>query len=154
MRRPQRAFSPNLRELCLSHAISYACRWSSLGIETESYDAQSVVKDSSELFSGFKDLLVDDEFIDQLYQGEVHLLKSRVKHLFPNQFLMLISSSAPAQKTALVRFIGVDEPLHQVYDNKKDKTFGISPRNREQTFGMDLLLDDDVPIVTLVGKAG
>jgi PhoH-like ATPase len=31
---------------------------------------------------------------------------------------------------------------------------GISPRNKEQVFALDLLLDDDVQLVTLVGKAG
>ena len=37
-----------------------------------------------------------------------------------------------------------------------DKTpaYGISPRNAEQSFALRALLDDDIPLVTLVGKAG
>ena len=37
---------------------------------------------------------------------------------------------------------------------QKDGMWGIRPRNREQSFACDILLNDNVKIVTLVGKAG
>ena len=36
----------------------------------------------------------------------------------------------------------------------KEGVWGIRPRNKEQSFALDLLLDDDIKLVTLVGKAG
>jgi PhoH-like ATPase len=37
---------------------------------------------------------------------------------------------------------------------QKEGIWGIRPRNKEQTFALDLLLNDDIKIVTMVGKAG
>src|ERR1035437_6974546 len=36
----------------------------------------------------------------------------------------------------------------------KERSFGIEPRNAEQTFAMNVLLDDDVKLVALTGKSG
>jgi PhoH-like ATPase len=126
----------------------------SVGLQTETYDAQQVVNDSSELFTGFKDILVDQEFIDQFYDNkEVYLDENQVKDLVPNEFVMLVSNSAK-NKTALARFVKANEPLCRTRQFKRREVFGVETRNREQTFAMDLLLDPKVPIVTLVGKAG
>jgi PhoH-like ATPase len=126
----------------------------SVGLQTETYDAQQVVNDSSELFTGFRDVLVDQEFIDQFYDGkEVYLDEVQAKNLVPNAFVMLVSNSAK-NKTALARFISINEPLRKIRQSKRRDVFGVETRNREQTFAMDLLLDPKVPIVTLVGKAG
>ena len=126
-----------------------------VGLQTETYDAQQVVNDRDELYSGFKDVLVDQEFIDQFYDGEdVFLDEEQIKDLNPNQFVMLVSNSTKNQ-TALARFLSSHEPLHRVKQFRRNSNiFGVETRNREQTFAVDLLLDSDVPIVTLVGKAG
>ena len=146
--------NPKRKVVLVSRDIMMRVAGAALNLKTESYDAESVISDSSELYSGFQDVLVDDEFIDLFFKSsEMYLDPEQSAKLVPNQFVMLISSSSD-KKTALARYIDEEEPLHKVYDNKRAEVFGVTPRNREQTFAMDLLLDDEVPIVTLVGKAG
>jgi PhoH-like ATPase len=65
---------------------------------------------------------------------------------------MLVSSSNE-KKTALARFISYTLPLKKVNEFKKG-IWGVAPRNKEQAYALNLLLDPTVPIVTLVGRAG
>lgn len=128
----------------------------SLGLQSESYDANQVISDSSELYSGVTELVVDDEFIERLYQGEqLYLEDKQSDKLYSNQFLTLISNKN-VNKTALARFISKDLPIKKLreFKGKNNAVFGVESRNREQSYAMDLLLDPNIPIVTLVGKAG
>lgn len=69
---------------------------------------------------------------------------------YPNQFVVLRGHSSPSQ-SALARHVrGRYRPLV----NGEVTCFGIKARNKEQRFALDLLLDDDVRVVTLVGDAG
>ncbi len=127
-----------------------------LGLQSESYEADQVISDSSELYSGITEMVVDDEFIERFYSGEgLFLDDKKMEKLHPNQFLTLISNKN-ANKTALARFLNKDLPLRRLpeYKGKNKAIFGVESRNREQSFAMDLLMDPSVPIVTLVGKAG
>ena len=45
-------------------------------------------------------------------------------------------------------------PLRRINAEYSSGIWGVAPRNKEQHFGIDLLLDKDVPIVSLIGKAG
>lgn len=127
----------------------------SIGLGSEGYDANQVISSSSELYSGFADIVVDDEFIERLYNGELMQLEDKqANNLFPHQFLTLISNKN-ANKTALARFINKESPLRRLPEFKgRNQIQGIEARNREQSFAMDLLMDPAIPIVTLVGKAG
>jgi len=118
----------------------------------EGYEPTRVVRAVSELYTGFKQHLSDDQLIDKLYDGgEVFLDASDVK-LLPNHYVMLVSSSSE-KKTALARFISPEKPLQKVQNWKKG-LWGVKPRNKEQAFALDLLMNPSIPIVTLVGKAG
>ena len=123
-----------------------------LGVLSEDYQGHDIVKDPDELFVGITDCLVDDELIDQFYAGEeVYLPEDLEKGLMPNEFVMLVSS-ANNKKTALTQFCRQDAPLKKImqYDN----IWGVKPRNKEQTFAFSLLMNPDIPVVSLIGKAG
>lgn len=142
--------------IMVSRDINMRVICDSIGLHTESYDANQVISDSSELYSGVAELVVDDEFIERLYQGEQLFLEDKQSEkLFCNQFLTLISNKN-VNKTALARFINEDLPIRKLreFKGKNNAVFGVESRNREQSYAMDLLLDPNVPIVTLVGKAG
>ncbi len=64
-----------------------------------------------------------------------------------NQFYILRNGS----RSALAYHSPADKKLHRV---KKSRAFGIDPRNAEQAFALHALLDPDVQLVTLTGKAG
>lgn len=141
--------------IVVSRDINMRVICDSIGLGTEGYDANQVISNSSELYSGVSEIVVDDEFIDRLYGGEPMMIEDKLTTvLYPNQFLTLISNNN-VNKTALARFINKDSPLRKISEFKgRNQIFGIEPRNREQSFAMDLLMDPAVPIVTLVGKAG
>ena len=123
-----------------------------LAILTEDYVTNKVVTDLVQLYTGFKKHLVDDQLIDQIYSGEKISFEKNDGRFFTNQFIMLVSN-ANEKKTALVRFKNYDMPLTKISEFKDD-VWGMRPRNKEQMFALDALLDPNIPIVTLVGKAG
>ena len=124
-----------------------------LGLPTEDYVMGQVVKNTENLYSGYKTHLVDDQTIDQFYAGEkIYLDKEDIK-LFQNHFILLVSS-ANDKKTALARFYDYSKPLKRINGEFKKGIWGVKPRNKEQNFCLDLLMDPNVKVVTLVGKAG
>ena len=144
---------PSRKVILVSRDINMRVVANSLNILTEDYESEHVLDDGSKLYTGTHDLLIDDEIIDRFYQGEeIHLDKQQSKGLFANQFVKLISSSNE-KKTALSRFTHEQEHLSQV-KQLKNPIWGVTPRNTEQRYAMDLLLDPSVPIVSLVGRAG
>jgi PhoH-like ATPase len=65
----------------------------------------------------------------------------------------MLRDDGPKPRTALGRF-HVDKGEIRALKLPRDPIVGIKPRNREQAFALDLLLDDSVRAVTLIGKAG
>ena len=65
---------------------------------------------------------------------------------------MLISNSNE-KKTALARFLAHNKPLIKAGIHRQG-VWGITARNKDQSFAIDLLLDPNVPIVSLIGAAG
>ena len=138
--------------IVVTRDINMRVKCDSLGILTEDYITNKVVTDRNKLFTGFAKHLVDDQIIDHVYEGREVSFEKEEGNFLPNQFLMLVSN-ANEKKTALVRFRNYHTPLHRVSEFKKG-IWGLKPRNKEQMFALDVLLDPDIPIVTLVGKAG
>tara|TARA_A100001515_G_scaffold135614_1_gene126699 strand:+ start:847 stop:2166 length:1320 start_codon:yes stop_codon:yes gene_type:complete len=121
-----------------------------IGLTAEDFQNQQIVNDSESIYTGFTEVLVDDEIIDQFYdKKEVYLVD---KNLKSNEYVMLISN-ANEKKTALGRFINENTPVRQLRKDKKG-VWGIKPRNKEQSFLIDALMDTNIEIVTVIGKAG
>jgi PhoH-like ATPase len=139
--------------IVVTRDINMRVKCDSLGILTEDYVPNRVVEDESKLYSGFVKHLVDDQLIDQFYEGEQIVLEKEDGRFTANQFVMLVSNSND-KKTALARFINYSSPLKKIRDYKGKGPWGLNPRNKEQMFAFDLLMDENVPILTLIGKAG
>jgi PhoH-like ATPase len=88
--------------------------------------------------------------VDGFYaQGALPLPENGLKS---NQYVLLRDRDNPSH-SAIGRFDGVAKklvPLRKL----RDGVWGIRPRNKEQHCALDLLLCDDVKLVTLIGKAG
>ena len=154
------AFHENLENerrkvIVVSRDINMRVIADSLGLVSEDYETNSIVEDKDKVYEGFAEVLVDDEFIERFYDNEEMVLEeSMVKEkLYPNQFLLLISSSNP-KKSAICRFSDHKSPLKPINVKEYSKSWGVVPRNKEQTFAYDLLFDDDIPLVSLIGRAG
>ena len=120
-----------------------------VGLTSEDFQNNQVVARSENIFEGYTTVLVDDQFIDRFYEKQNVYLDDT--NLFPNQYVMLVSN-ANEKKTALGKFINEATPIQQLL--KSQKIWGIKPRNKEQQFLMDALMDPQIQIVTIIGKAG
>ena len=126
----------------------------SLGLLCEDYNPAQLVDSPDRIYSGFAEVLVDDHLVDSFYNKEpVYLDEKQYKKLYPNQFVMLISE-ANEKKTALSKYINSNTKLQEVVQYKKNSVWGVRSRNKEQLFALNLLMDPNIPIVSLVGKAG
>jgi len=145
--------NPNKKVIMVSRDINMRVKCDALGLLCEDYITNQVVKDTRALYTGYKTHLVDDELIDQFYNGESVYLEKDEARLYANEYVMLVSNSNE-KKTALARFQNHIKPLKRINGQSKKGIWGVKPRNKEQKFALDLLMDPDIPVVTLVGKAG
>jgi len=136
----------------VSRDINMRVKCDALGIECEDYSNDQVVEDIEGLYTGLTECLVDDQVVDSVYKEDGVFLDPDEVALEPNQFVMLISNSNE-KKSALVRFINYETRVQKV-DSFKKGIWGVRPKNKEQNFALDLLTDPDVPLVTIIGKAG
>ncbi len=119
-----------------------------LGTRSEDYEHGKVQLD--ELWTGQREITVDPEVVDALYRSSV--ADYDTEELYPNECVVLRNADRPNQ-TALARVSSEGGQL-QLVTRIKEGVWGIYPRNKEQCFALDLLLDDNLKLVTLVGKAG
>tara|TARA_R110002074_G_scaffold8656_9_gene35268 strand:+ start:538 stop:1857 length:1320 start_codon:yes stop_codon:yes gene_type:complete len=147
----EKELNPERKVILVSRDINMRVICDSVGLLTEDYTEAKVIKSQSELYTGFTSILVDDQFIDQFYDGKKVFL-DETGGLYPNQYIMLVSNSNE-KKTALARFLNTKRPLAKI-TARKDGIWGVKPRNKEQGFSFDLLMDPNIAVVTLVGKAG
>ena len=133
----------------VSRDINMRVKCDALEILTEDYQVEKVVANSEQLYSGIYDVLVDDQIIDDFYEDKPISLDG-ITGLCPHQFIMLTSNSDP-KKTALAKYYNAHVPLLKV---QHVTAWDTKPRNKEQQFALNLLMDPDIPVVSLIGKAG
>jgi len=153
----QRPLARPRKVIVVSRDINMRVKCDSIGLNAEDYVREQVVSDTTDIYTGFITHLVDDQTIDQFYGDEEIFISNEEVKIHPNEFIMLVSSSNE-KRTAIARFTGYNKPLVKVAEcnsgKKKHSAWGVKPRNKEQSFGLNLLRDPNVPLVSLIGKAG
>jgi PhoH-like ATPase len=141
---------PNAQTVFITKDTNLRIRADALGLLAEDYEPERV--EISELYPGMSEHLVSAEVINQLYKpgGEVVLEKVT---LSPNEFVLLKDAANPSH-TAMGRYDLTQKKIVPLNRQVKDGVWGIRARNMEQSFLLDLLLNDDIKLVTIVGKAG
>lgn len=119
-----------------------------LGLQAEDFKSGKV--NIEELFTGITELSISDkEFKKFFISGKVGI----EQQLYPNQYVILRNEEDPSQ-IVYGQYDHVLGTIGNLSHFAKDYVWGIYPRNLEQTFALDLLLNDDIKLVTLVGTAG
>ncbi|WP_448382997.1 PhoH family protein [Desulfosoma sp.] len=118
-----------------------------VGIRAEDYFSDKV--DYNELYRGFRTLYVEGDELNRFYR-EHSLELSEEVNLYPREFVILKHSAHPSQSALARHDHGRLVPLKYA----DAVIWGIRARNKEQKFALELLLDDTVRVVTLVGRAG
>ena len=153
------------REVVLvSKDINMRVKARALGLATDDYQNDKVLEDGDLLYSGSLALPADfwtrqSKTIESWQQG-VHtfyrITGPIVPSLLINQFVFFESPGEPplyARVTEIQAKTAVLKTLKD-YTHLKNAIWGVTMRNREQNFAMNLLMDPDVDFVTLAGTAG
>jgi len=137
------------RVVLVSKDTNLRIKADALGILAEDYTTDRVAVD--ELYTGTALWNVDPVKMDMLFDGGL-VPDDENPPLYPNQFVTLVDRTNDTH-TALGRFYASDGRIHPL-KRVEMPPWGVKPRNREQQFALELLLDDTVQVVTLLGKAG
>ncbi len=130
----------------VSKDINVRVKADALGIVAQDYENQKINVD--ELYTGFIELPVPGEFIDEFYKNEVAELES---DLYPNEFVIL-KDELNEKHSAMGR--AIDHNTLVPIAQRSEHVWNIRPRSKEQRMALELLLDPAVELVTIVGQAG
>ncbi len=119
-----------------------------LGLPAEDFEADKV--DISHLYKGYQTMKVKADVINDFYSRRELAMED--KGLYPNQFVIL-EDQDDANQFVYGVYDGQDRVVRML-DPHSDGVWGIYPRNIEQTFALEALLDDNIKLVTLSGGAG
>jgi PhoH-like ATPase len=163
---------PDRESILITKDTNLRVRADVLGLDAENYEEHDV--SIQELYPGACETTVPARLINKLHaDGRLMFDGSdyppvrssdadqspggQMARYYPNEFVLLKDEEGSGQ-TFLARVASDYERGEQVrvepLDSLKANAWGIEPRNMEQAFAMDALLNDDIDLVTLVGKAG
>ncbi|HZV34962.1 MAG TPA: PhoH family protein [Verrucomicrobiae bacterium] len=140
---------PKQPTILVSKDINLRLKADALGLQAEDYETDRVlIKD---LYTGMVELSISAEKMASFRtNGELEL--NGGAQYYPNEYCTLTEETNP-KRTALTRVDATGKKLVPIVDCREG-IWGIKPRNREQHFAFDALLDDSIKLVTLMGKAG
>ncbi len=142
---------PDKQAVFITKDTNLRIRADALGLVSEDYDTERV--ELSELYTGHTELLVPGEWVDQMYKPAAEVDAPSGAGLAPNEYVLLKDQANPSH-TAMSRLSATKGKLVPLIRAGKEGIWGIRPRNMEQSYAMDLLLSDEIKLVTIVGKAG
>ena len=135
--------------ILVSKDINLRIKADALGLQAEDYETDRVrIQD---LYTGMTEINVTAEKMAAFRANGEMDLNGGAPH-FPNEYCTLTEETNP-KRTALTKVDATGRKLVPIIDSREG-VWGIKPRNREQHFALDALLDDRVKLVTLMGKAG
>lgn len=137
------------KTILVSKDINLRMKAKSLGISAEDYKTDQVTDENvlDKTLRTFENF--DDNLIALLYeQGslEINKLKLEFKPEANECFILKGNNSS-----VLARF---ESKTGRVLRVEKKPAYGIKPRNAEQTFSLSVLMDPDIQLIALTGKAG
>jgi PhoH-like ATPase len=132
----------------ISKDVNARIKAEALGISARDYEKEKV--EYRTLYRGWKEIIVPKVQIDSLYANNKLEISENEKILI-NEFVCL-KAIEDHKVSAICEYDKQNNILIPI--KKNYEAMGIFPLNLEQQFAFDLLLNDDIKIVTLVGQAG
>lgn len=121
------------------------------GVKARDYEGGESAAGAEEFYSGRLEMTVSSDQIDLFYREKALIPSPDVK-ILGNQYVVMKDESNP-NHSAVGRFdLGAKAIIPLI--TPTDSVWGVHPRNVEQSFALDALLNDDILFVSLVGKAG
>ena len=142
--------NPNRPVILVTKDVNLRMKAKAVGLIAEDYTTDHV-KDISEIYKGYRfEENVSIDIIEKMYKRPyaVNLKELKVKkHFLPNEYVIMRND----KKSALGHYDAATEKIHRI---QKLSAHGIVPRNAEQVFALHALLNNDIKLVTISGKAG
>jgi PhoH-like ATPase len=153
---------PSRDVILVSKDINMRIKAHALGLQAQDYFNDKVLEDTELLYTGI--LEIDDAFwakcnknIESWQEGSRTLYRIQgqpCQDLYLNQMLY-----QEGEQPFYARVIHLENDTAQLeilrdYSHQKNNVWGITARNREQNFALNLLMDPDIDFVTLLGQAG
>ena len=140
--------------------INLRVKCDSVGINASDYYADYEFIQEDNLYQGHVEIHVDADTINRAYSGNHLKIKEdlaevpQVKELSENEFVILKSNESVGSSQSCL-MMKKDKNL-VILETKRDlmKQSGIEAKNKEQIYALELLLDEDIPLVTLTGIPG
>ena len=140
---------PKNAAILVSKDINLRIKADALGLQAEDYETDRVFL--TDLYTGMIEMSVGADKI-AAFRADGELALETGKKYSPNEFCTLVDEANP-KKAALTKVDATGTKLVPIIDCREG-IWGIKPRNREQHYAFDALLDDRIKLVTLMGKAG
>ena len=147
LHRELRKSDPTATVIFVSKDINCRIKADALGLTVQDFESQKVNFD--DLYSGFRKVSLPTAEVNHFYENRKLELKR--DELLPNEFVLL-QDEVNEKHSAIARHSGnnIVIPLSPASEH----CYNIKPRSKEQRMALELLLDPNVKIVTLVGQAG
>lgn len=133
--------------IVVSKDLNVRLKADALNIPVEDYKAGKVQVEDNELLRGNRIIRLSADELDQFRKdGSV-----KFEGNYPNEYFIM-KEEGNDRNSALGRYSKVDGCIVKLI--QPEPVWGIHPRNAEQRFAFDALMNDDVKLVSLLGKAG
>lgn len=128
--------------------INMRIKADALNIEVEDYETDNVSFD--ELYKGFTEITInEDDYKKYVKTGKLKLEEPLQKDFFANQFFKL-----KFEDKEVLGIYNQDKNRIDKLNYSDIELWGIRAKNSEQSFAVELLMNPNIQVVTLVGKAG
>jgi PhoH-like ATPase len=147
----QKQLSTKGSAILVSKDVNLRMKAKAIGILAEDYTTDRISLE--ELYSGKGTLEnFDDNLLNQIFQVPFQIpaqkvLKADKGEVHPNKFYVIRNASR-----SVLAYL--DNEMKTVEKIDKNYIYGIKPRNAEQTFAVSALINNNIPLVTITGKAG
>ncbi|MFN3966480.1 MAG: PhoH family protein [Endomicrobiia bacterium] len=141
------------RVIFVSKDINLRIKAEALGLVAQDYEKEKVKLE--ELYNGWREVSISTKDFESFYKNKYLELKKVVnskEKVFPNEFFILKDSANPS-KSAIAKYSNKDESLIPLF-HQNPQPWGLKPLNVQQRFAMELLLCNEITLVTLIGIAG
>ena len=135
------------KAIFVSKDINARLKADALGIEVQDFEKEKA--DFDTLYTGWRELQVPSATVNSFYQNE--LLPLAGAGLLSNEFILLADEANP-KHTGIGRAVDREHVKHLASSN--DLVWKVKPHSKEQRMALELLLDPEVDLVTLIGQAG
>lgn len=140
---------PDKQVVLVSKDVNVRIKADTVGIRAENFETGTISFD--EFYTGWTHEELDAELFQDILSSKV--IDNPFENLYPNQYVR-VTRKGDGDDPITLRYDHEKNTLHALMHYRGDDVFGITARNFEQEMALDLLLDDDVKLVSLSGKAG